>query len=141
MLSKDDNRLASVFAFIGGTTSHGEKTVLLLLLLAIFLVPFAFGTETSDVWEGLEVIAMHILTDARRTRALMVLSPVLQTALCGLILTFSTPLCCALFPQLSSVKVAQLEPELKNRIYQQYTGAGDDDTQTVPELVFYNKGL
>uniref|UniRef100_A0A914H8A5 Sidoreflexin n=1 Tax=Globodera rostochiensis TaxID=31243 RepID=A0A914H8A5_GLORO len=70
------------------------------------------------------------------------LSPVLQTALCGLILTFSTPLCCALFPQLSSVKVAQLEPELQNRIHQQYTGADDNDgTQTVPELVFYNKGL
>uniref|UniRef100_A0A183C6S9 DNA primase n=1 Tax=Globodera pallida TaxID=36090 RepID=A0A183C6S9_GLOPA len=45
---------------------------------------------------------------------------------------------------LSSVKVAQLEPELQTRIYQQYTATGDDDndgTQTVPELVFYNKGL
>ncbi|KAI6222767.1 Sidoreflexin [Aphelenchoides besseyi] len=39
------------------------------------------------------------------------LSGPLQTLMCGFMLLFTTPICCALFPQLSSVKVENLEPE------------------------------
>ncbi|KAI6225249.1 Sidoreflexin [Aphelenchoides fujianensis] len=44
------------------------------------------------------------------------LSGPVQIAMCGFILLFSTPLCCALFPQRSAVKVEELEPEVRDHI-------------------------
>lgn len=64
-------------------------------------------------------------------------SMVLLTGLC---LSFSTPLCCALFPQRSSLPVSSLEPELqaavRERTFVQHSGNADPITN-----VFYNKGL
>lgn len=37
----------------------------------------------------------------------------LQVLLSGVCLTFSTPLCCALFPQKAAIQLNDLEPELK----------------------------
>ncbi|KAI3415323.1 hypothetical protein GPALN_004936 [Globodera pallida] len=134
--------------FVGGVEVMDEKGVPLgkSRKLAWSAIPQVVISRIGMAVPGMVCIPMLInrLDRYKWFCARPWLSPVLQTALCGLILTFSTPLCCALFPQLSSVKVAQLEPELQSRIYQQYTAAGDNDndgTQTVPELVFYNKGL
>ncbi|OWA53511.1 Sideroflexin-1 [Hypsibius exemplaris] len=54
----------------------------------------------------------------------------LQIAVCGACLVFATPLCCALFPQRSSMKVSQLEPSLQKIA----ASHGIDE-------VYFNKGL
>lgn len=56
----------------------------------------------------------------------------LQLALCGVCLTFATPLCCALFAQKVSISIDNLEPEVKEEILNQ------DPTANI---LFYNKGL
>eukprot|EP00069_Balaena_mysticetus_P004661 bmy_17587T0 len=56
----------------------------------------------------------------------------LQVGLVGFCLVFATPLCCALFPQRSSIHVRRLEPELRAQIHEQNPSI---------EVVYYNKGL
>lgn len=57
----------------------------------------------------------------------------IQLLLVGICLTFATPLCCALFPQLSSVQVKNLEPKIQEKLAKK----GFKET----DLVYYNKGL
>lgn len=54
----------------------------------------------------------------------------LTIGLTGFCLVFSTPLCCALFPQKSILPIDQLEPQLRNKLH------GAD-----VHHVIYNKGL
>lgn len=54
---------------------------------------------------------------------------VLMTGLC---LTFSTPLCCALFPQQSSIALESLESELQLELSKKYPNT---------KVFYYNKGL
>ncbi|XP_042316342.1 sideroflexin-3 isoform X1 [Sceloporus undulatus] len=56
----------------------------------------------------------------------------LQVGLVGLCLVFATPLCCALFPQKSSMWVNRLEPELQAQIREKNSDV---------EVVYFNKGL
>lgn len=55
----------------------------------------------------------------------------IQISLVGMFLLFATPLCCALFPQKSSLHVHSIEKELQEKI----PGANPQD------LVYFNKGL
>ncbi|KAK6293812.1 hypothetical protein J4Q44_G00361380 [Coregonus suidteri] len=88
---------------------------------------------------GMAVPAMAIppvIMNALEKKAFMKRFPVLnapvQVGLVGLCLVFATPLCCALFPQKSSMAVSSLEPDLQERIRQ-----SSPHTTTV----FFNKGL
>lgn len=54
---------------------------------------------------------------------------ILMTGVC---LTVSTPLCCALFPQMASISVDQIEPELKQVAATKFPGE---------KTFYYNKGL
>ncbi|CDW56367.1 sideroflexin 1 [Trichuris trichiura] len=56
----------------------------------------------------------------------------IQVLMVGFFLTFATPLCCALFPQKSSIAVSELEPSLQERISR---------LPHHPELLYFNKGL
>ncbi len=56
----------------------------------------------------------------------------IMVAMTGLCLSFSTPLCCALFPQEAAIGLDQVEPELK---------AKAEKMKPVPQEFYYNKGL
>ena len=60
------------------------------------------------------------------------ISAPLQVAVCGLFLTFTTPMCCALFPQTSSMDISSLEPEIQQVMR---------SMASRPTKAFYNKGL
>ena len=54
-----------------------------------------------------------------------------QVALCGVFLTFATPLCCAIFSQKASIHIDSLEPEVGDRLKKNgYNG-----------YLYFNKGL
>ena len=69
-----------------------------------------------------------------------VVNALTMVGLTGVCLSFSTPLCCALFPQRSSMAVSSLEPELQETIRQRTFKQHSDDADPVTH-VFYNKGL
>jgi hypothetical protein len=52
--------------------------------------------------------------------------------LTGICLTFSTPFFCALFPQRAAIKLAELEPQLQEKVKVQFPGY---------DTFYYNKGL
>ena len=52
--------------------------------------------------------------------------------LAGLSLTFSTPLCCALFPQKAAINLSDLEPDLQKSVSERFPGEN---------TFYYNKGL
>lgn len=62
-----------------------------------------------------------------------ILASPIQVGLVGLCLVFATPLCCAIFPQKSSLAVSKLEPELQEIIKQR--------GGTPLKYVYFNKGL
>lgn len=56
----------------------------------------------------------------------------IQVLICGVCLTFATPLCCALFAQRVPISVNQLESDVQEQIRSHDVGL---------ETVYYNKGL
>ena len=57
----------------------------------------------------------------------------IQLLLIGTCLTFATPMCCAIFPQKSSIKVGSLEDSAKEALMKK--------GYKLTDLVYYNKGL
>jgi sideroflexin-1/3 len=68
-----------------------------------------------------------------KVRGNMVATLAIQLGLLAVCLTFSTPLCCALFPQISSVKISDLEDDVKEKCLKK----GFKET----DQLYYNKGL
>ncbi|XP_067934430.1 sideroflexin-1-like isoform X1 [Watersipora subatra] len=60
------------------------------------------------------------------------MSAPLQVLMVGASLVLATPLCCALFPQMSSMKTSRLESELKAKVLAHPSS---------PDKVYFNKGL
>ena len=56
----------------------------------------------------------------------------IQVLMVGATLVLATPLCCALFPQISSIKTSSLESPLREQVM-----ARPDS----PARVYFNKGL
>ena len=56
----------------------------------------------------------------------------LQVLLCGFILTFATPLCCAIFEQKASISIDNVEPEIREKMLA---------LPSKPQVLYYNKGL
>ncbi|XP_072882975.1 sideroflexin-3 [Hemitrygon akajei] len=88
---------------------------------------------------GMAIPAMAIppiIMNALEKKAFLKRFPVfnapIQVGLVGLCLVFATPLCCALFPQKSSMKVSSLEPELQTQIQARSSAIN---------VVYFNKGL
>lgn len=75
---------------------------------------------------------MKNLEQTAMLRATPALGAPIMVAMTGLCLSFSTPLCCALFPQEASIKLADVEPELQEKAKKM---------NPVPQEFFYNKGL
>lgn len=53
----------------------------------------------------------------------------IQTALCGTLLIGATPMCCAIFPQKSSLPILETEPEVHTKV------------NNLSSLCYFNKGL
>jgi len=57
----------------------------------------------------------------------------LQLVLIGTCLVFATPMCCAIFPQKSSIQISKLETDVKEKLLR--------DGYKEHDYVYYNKGL
>lgn len=77
-------------------------------------------------------IAMNFLERRQLLRNAKWAAAPIQVLICGVCLTFATPLCCALFAQRVAIPVNELEPEVQEQIRKH-----DSSLQTV----YYNKGL
>ncbi|XP_064419032.1 sideroflexin-1 isoform X2 [Latimeria chalumnae] len=77
-------------------------------------------------------VIMNTLEKRAFMKRLPWLSAPIQVGLVGLCLVFATPICCALFPQKSSMNVSRLEPELQALVREKIPHA---------DVVYFNKGL
>ncbi len=81
---------------------------------------------------GFTPVIMGALDSRGLFRAYPFLNLPLTTLTTGIMLVFSTPLCCAIFPQQAQIKLENLEPELQEKVKALIPGA---------TVLYYNKGL
>ncbi|KAG8227826.1 hypothetical protein J437_LFUL008470 [Ladona fulva] len=115
--------------FLSGVTLEPAFEMFLYVYILIFFY-------LTNLYHGLSPVFPPILMNILEKRGTLARYPwasaPLQVFLCGFCLTFATPMCCALFPQKSSLKVSSLEDELQEKI------------KKLPQpidTVYYNKGL
>jgi len=81
---------------------------------------------------GIPFIMNHLEKKGTLAKYPRIAAPI-QIGLCGLILTFSTPLCCAIFEQRASIPVTSCEDHIQKAV------AALPEPR--PTLLYYNKGL
>jgi hypothetical protein len=81
---------------------------------------------------GIPFIMNHLEKKGTLAKYPRIAAP-LQIGLCGLILTFSTPLCCAIFEQRASIPVSSCESHIQKAV--------EAMPEPRPTLLYYNKGL
>ena len=59
------------------------------------------------------------------------ISAPVQISLLGLVLTFATPMCCAIFTQKAAIHVDSLEPDIRDKL----------EAKGHNEYIYFNKGL
>ena len=81
------------------------------------------------------MIAIPIFMDRLEKRGILKryprISAPIQISLLGLILTFATPLCCAIFSQKAAIHVDSLEYDVQDRL----------KAKGYKEYLYFNKGL
>lgn len=79
-------------------------------------------------------IAMNFLEKKySKIKGSLALTLACQLVLIGTCLVFATPMCCAIFPQKSSINVGSLEAPTKEKLLK--------DGYKETDFVYYNKGL
>jgi len=81
---------------------------------------------------GIPFIMNHLEKKGTLAKYPRIAAPI-QIGLCGLILTFSTPLCCAIFEQRASIAVSSCEENIQKAV--------EAMPEPRPTLLYYNKGL
>ncbi|CAG0914798.1 unnamed protein product [Notodromas monacha] len=97
VLDQDDNP-------IGESTVAAQEGIRNVVISRIFMA--------APSMMGIPVVMNHLEKKGVLKRYPWANAP-LQIVLCGVVLVFATPLCCALFPQMSSIAVTRLEQELQ----------------------------
>lgn len=115
------------------TTKAGEKTGEVSSVAAKEGISKVVASRVGMAAPGM--VSIPIIMDQLEKRGVLAkyprISAPIQIALCGLVLTFATPLCCAIFEQQASIHVDSIETEAGNTLKAKgHTG-----------LLYYNKGL
>ncbi|NXL28786.1 SFXN3 protein, partial [Glaucidium brasilianum] len=108
---------------LGESTAAAQKAIFQVVVSRIGMAAPAMAIPP---------VIMNVLEKRAFLKRYPYLNAPLQVGLVGLCLVFATPLCCALFPQKSSMHVSRLEPEVQARIREKVPGL---------EMVYFNKGL
>ncbi|KAL2720108.1 sideroflexin-1-like [Vespula squamosa] len=108
---------------VGKSKSAAQKAIATVALSRILMA------SPSMV---LSPIIMNYIEKQNLLQKIKWVSAPIQVIICGICLTFATPLCCALFVQRVPISVDKLEPEVQEEIRSR-----DPTIQTV----YYNKGL
>ncbi|XP_015722558.1 sideroflexin-3 isoform X1 [Coturnix japonica] len=108
---------------LGESTAAAQKAIFQVVVSRIGMAAPAMAIPP---------VIMNMLEKRAFLKRYPYLNAPLQVGLVGLCLVFATPLCCALFPQKSSMQVSRLEPSVQAQIREV-----DPQLQTV----YFNKGL